>query len=80
MASVFSSFFESVLFPLKAGEKTDCFHCGEKMRKSNALTARFNGQLQPVCCHGCLAILRTVEQNNLVNDYMKNKASQSVVG
>ncbi|MBC3906412.1 heavy metal translocating P-type ATPase metal-binding domain-containing protein [Undibacterium umbellatum] len=80
MAFAFSSFLDSVLFSFKTGEKIDCFHCGEKMRKSNALTVQFNGYTQPVCCHGCLAILSTVEQNNLVNEYMKNKASQPVIG
>ncbi|MBI3728739.1 MAG: hypothetical protein HY254_10475 [Burkholderiales bacterium] len=50
------------------------------MRKSNALTTSFDGFMQPVCCHGCLAILRTVEQNKLVAEYMKNKASQTLPG
>lgn len=80
MAFVFSSFFETKFFAFKASEKIDCFHCGEKMRKSNALTASFDGLMQPVCCHGCRAILRTVEQNKLVAEYMKNKASQTLSG
>ncbi|MFZ6640413.1 heavy metal translocating P-type ATPase metal-binding domain-containing protein [Undibacterium sp. TC4M20W] len=80
MAFVFSSLFETLLFTFKDGEKTDCFHCGQKMRKSNALTAHFDGRTQSVCCHGCLAVLRTVEHNNLVDEYMKSKTSQALVG
>ncbi|MFZ6742693.1 heavy metal translocating P-type ATPase metal-binding domain-containing protein [Undibacterium sp. JH2W] len=80
MAFTFSSLFEVVLLSFSAVEKIDCFHCGEKMRKHNALTTCFNHRMQPVCCHGCLAILHAVEQNNLVSEYMQNKASQVVVG
>ena len=80
MAFVFSALFETKLFAFKSSEKTDCFHCGEKMRKSNALSASFDGRMQPVCCHGCMAILRTVEQNKLVAEYMKNKVSQTLPG
>lgn len=58
----------------------DCFHCGEKMRKSNALTTQFDGRMQAVCCHGCLAVLHAVEQNKLVDEYMQNKISQVSVG
>lgn len=47
------------------------------MPGANMLTTRFNGMVQPVCCHGCLAVLRTVEQNNLVDEYMKNKTGLS---
>ncbi|MFZ6707765.1 heavy metal translocating P-type ATPase metal-binding domain-containing protein [Undibacterium sp. TC9W] len=79
MAFAFSSLVEALLFTFKDGEKTDCFHCGKKMRKSNALTAHFNGHTQPVCCHGCLAVLRAVEHNNLVDEYMKNKTNQTLV-
>ena len=75
MAFVFSSLLATVLLPFKVSEKIDCFHCGEKMRKAAALTTRFNGLEQVVCCHGCQAVLRTVEKNKLVKEYMKNKAS-----
>ncbi|MFZ6871079.1 heavy metal translocating P-type ATPase metal-binding domain-containing protein [Undibacterium sp. Di27W] len=80
MAFTFSSLFETVRLSFSAGEKIDCFHCGEKMRESNALTVCFNHHPQAVCCHGCLAILRAIEQNNLVPEYMQNKASQAIVG
>ncbi|MCH8621665.1 heavy metal translocating P-type ATPase metal-binding domain-containing protein [Undibacterium sp. TS12] len=50
------------------------------MRKANALTARFNGGLHPVCCHGCLAVLHAVERNKLVDEYLQNKASLHLAG
>ncbi|MES2040805.1 MAG: heavy metal translocating P-type ATPase metal-binding domain-containing protein [Pseudomonadota bacterium] len=80
MAFVFSAFFETKFFAFKTSEKTACFHCGEKMHKSNALTTSFDCRMQPVCCHGCLAILRTVEQNKLVAEYMRNKVGQTLPG
>ncbi|MFZ6730444.1 heavy metal translocating P-type ATPase metal-binding domain-containing protein [Undibacterium sp. Ji42W] len=80
MAFAFSSLLETTLFAFKTSEKTNCFHCGERMRKSKALMAHFDSRTQPVCCHGCLAVLHAVEKNNLVAAYMENKAGQTVAG
>ena len=60
-----------------SAEKIDCYHCGEKMRKNKSIYVKFNGKDQPVCCHGCLAILRTVEQNNMISEYLKAKSVQT---
>jgi hypothetical protein len=54
-------------------EKCLCFHCGESMRKEKALMATFQQQQHPVCCYGCLAVLKTIENNNLVDDYLRSK-------
>jgi hypothetical protein len=68
------------MFPvLKREEKIVCFHCGEKMVKAHALVINFDRSPQSVCCHGCLAILRTVEQNQLVSEYLLSRANQVIV-
>lgn len=74
MAFAFLSLLETGFLPFRLGGKLSCFHCGEKMRERNALSVKFNGATQQVCCHGCLAVLRTIEQNHLVDEYIKNKA------
>lgn len=60
------------------GERCLCFHCGEQMRVKNALGIDVNGTRQPMCCHGCLAIVHTVIRNELLDEYMSNKAATSV--
>lgn len=76
MAFALSSLL-GVIYPARnAGEKIDCYHCGEKMRKLRALTVKFNGALYPVCCHGCLAILKTVERNGLTAQYLQAKLDE----
>ncbi|MDE2429466.1 MAG: heavy metal translocating P-type ATPase metal-binding domain-containing protein [Burkholderiales bacterium] len=76
MAFVLSSLFHVFSSVGLKAEKIDCYHCGEKMRKTNALTVKFNGCLQPVCCHGCSAVLRTIEKNGLIQDYLEAKSLQ----
>lgn len=80
MVFAFSRLLDTVFSSFGTEEKLDCFHCGEKMRKANALTARFNGGLHPVCCHGCLAVLHAVERNKLVDEYLQNKSSLHLAG
>ncbi|MFZ6656083.1 heavy metal translocating P-type ATPase metal-binding domain-containing protein [Undibacterium sp. TJN19] len=68
------------MFPvLKGEEKVLCFHCGEKIAKTHALVITFNRSAQSVCCHGCLTILRTVEQSQLVGEYLLSRANQTLV-
>ncbi|MBI3286014.1 MAG: heavy metal translocating P-type ATPase metal-binding domain-containing protein [Burkholderiales bacterium] len=76
MAFVFSSLWEAIFPSGTAGEKIDCYHCGERMRKTYVLTTRFNGAAYPVCCHGCLAVLRAVENNGLTLQYVQDKTAQ----
>ncbi|WP_268973013.1 heavy metal translocating P-type ATPase metal-binding domain-containing protein [Undibacterium baiyunense] len=54
-------------------EKCLCFHCGESMRKDGALMVTFQQTQQPVCCHGCLAVLNTIQSNGLVEQYLQSK-------
>ncbi len=35
--------------------------------------ATFNGASYPVCCHGCLAVLKTIERNGLTQQYLQEK-------
>ncbi|QJQ04844.1 hypothetical protein EJG51_002105 [Undibacterium piscinae] len=77
MAFAFPSFFHAVSSFFQAQEKIPCFHCDEKMKKNNALMAVFNGESHPVCCHGCLAVLQTIERNGLVSQYLLTKVPAS---
>lgn len=70
------SFFGVFLRRFSTGEKIHCFHCDEKMRKENALLAAFNGNAEPVCCHGCLAILQVIVRNGMTTQYLHIKSLQ----
>lgn len=70
----FSSIFDAISICFQTREKINCFHCDEKMRKENALLVVFNGGSHPVCCHGCLAVLQTIERNGLTMQYLQAKS------
>ncbi|MFZ6773607.1 heavy metal translocating P-type ATPase metal-binding domain-containing protein [Undibacterium sp. SXout7W] len=74
MAFALSSLYSFFSFPRKTGGKIDCYHCSEKMHEHRALTVNFNGITQPVCCHGCLAILKTIEKNGMIAEYLQAKS------
>jgi hypothetical protein len=58
------------IFPgVQAAEKVTCFHCEESVRKKNVIMSEFDGKLRPLCCHGCVAVLKMIEQNHLVAQY-----------
>ena len=76
MAITFAHFLEMLPFHTSSVEKIVCYHCGEKMRESKSLYLKFNGQQRALCCHGCLAILQTIERNNMVADYLHAKSAQ----
>lgn len=78
MASAFSSVFNAISAALQPQEKILCFHCDDKMRKKNALMVVFNGASYPVCCHGCLAVLKTIESSGLTAQYLQGKANMTV--
>ncbi|MBC3892566.1 heavy metal translocating P-type ATPase metal-binding domain-containing protein [Undibacterium sp. LX40W] len=61
------------------GERCQCFHCGEQMRVKNALSLCVRDVSQPMCCHGCLAILQTIIQNDLLDEYLANKSTVNPV-
>jgi ribosomal protein S27E len=58
---------------LPSEEKVTCYHCGEKSRKSVTVYVRFDSLTRPVCCYGCAAILRTVEELNMQEEYYNSK-------
>ncbi|OYY40566.1 MAG: hypothetical protein B7Y56_15925 [Gallionellales bacterium 35-53-114] len=58
---------------LTTDTKISCYHCGEKSRKSQTLYVFFNGATRPVCCYGCAAILKTVEELGMHDEYQTSK-------
>lgn len=53
--------------------KVACFHCGELVRHKRIVHVVFNGLTRDVCCHGCAAILSTVEQLGQCEPYLIQK-------
>lgn len=78
MSFIFPSFISAIFASFQAREKIDCYHCDERMRKDNALFVNFNGCVHPVCCHGCLAVLQTIERNGMTAQYLQVKASSPI--
>ncbi len=56
-----------------AAEKVYCFHCGDPVKKRHAVHVQFDGAARVVCCHGCAAILKTVEQMGMQQQYREQK-------
>lgn len=73
MQLALSQFYDHHLSRFFKREKCLCFHCGESMRKEGALMATFQQVQQPVCCHGCLAVLNTIQSNGLIEAYLQSK-------
>lgn len=53
--------------------KIACFHCGELVRQKRVVHVIFDGVCRDVCCHGCAAILSTVEQLGQCAPYLAQK-------
>ena len=53
--------------------KIACFHCGEPVRQKRVVQVVFDGVGRDVCCHGCAAILSTVEQMGQSEQYLARK-------
>lgn len=53
--------------------KITCYHCGEKSRPSITVYVRFDGEIRAVCCYGCAAILKTVEELGMHDEYKSHK-------
>jgi hypothetical protein len=60
-------------------ERLVCYHCDERYRKSKNVDVVFQGARRQVCCHGCAAVLQTIEQQGLVQDYLQTKQSNHVI-
>lgn len=76
MALTLSGLFSALSLSGRQEQRLVCYHCDETMRQSQALYVSFNGDTRAVCCHGCLAILKTIERNRMVDDYLQTKAMQ----
>ena len=61
----------------QAADKIVCYHCGELVRRKRAVAVQFDGQSHAVCCHGCAAILRTVEALGQCAQYQASKSRSS---
>jgi hypothetical protein len=55
------------------GQKISCYHCGEKSTPKRTIYVQFNGSVHPVCCNGCAAILKTVEELGMRDEYLAHK-------
>lgn len=66
--------FQNLILKLtKSQEKITCYHCGEKSRKKDTVYVRFDGKIRPVCCYGCAAVLKTVEELGMHEEYQSSK-------
>jgi hypothetical protein len=64
----------SIFLAAATSDKTiKCYHCGEKSKQEHTVHIQFDGAIRPVCCQGCAAILRTVEELVLHEEYRNNK-------
>jgi len=58
---------------LKSANKITCYHCGEKSTPSQTIYVDFENVNRPVCCNGCAAILKTVEELGMCEEYHAQK-------
>lgn len=58
---------------LATEEKISCFHCHDKSRKSLTVYVNFDGNIRPVCCYGCAAVLNTVEELAMHQEYYDSR-------
>lgn len=57
----------------KSVAKITCYHCGDKSIPSRTVYVHFDGSTRAVCCNGCAAILKTVEDLGMRDEYLANK-------
>lgn len=56
-----------------ARQRITCYHCGDKSRPKDTVYVTFEGQSRPVCCYGCAAVLKTVEELGMNEEYKNSK-------
>lgn len=56
----------------KRNDKVDltCYHCYESMPEHAAIAVQFAGKERLVCCHGCRAVLQTIESSHMSQEYL----------
>ena len=59
---------------LNPANKITCYHCGEKSAPSQTIYVDFEGVNRPVCCNGCAAILKTVKDLGMCEEYHAQKS------
>lgn len=76
LASALAAMFSG---PAATNPKIACFHCGELVRKKRVVSVVFDGVCRNVCCHGCAAILSTVEKLGQTKQYLAQKQQLEVL-
>ena len=56
-----------------SNQKIGCYHCGDKSTPKRTVYVPFNGSVRPVCCNGCAAILKTIEELSMHEEYLAHK-------
>jgi Cu2+-exporting ATPase len=51
-----------------------CFHCGEPIRGGSPFRIRFDGEMHPACCAGCVAVADTIIHAGLADYYRARSA------
>jgi len=50
-----------------------CYHCGEYSTPRRTIYVQFDGTSRAVCCNGCAAILGTIEEFGMSEEYLAHK-------
>jgi Putative metal-binding domain of cation transport ATPase len=58
--------------------KISCYHCGEKSTPSRTVYVQFEGGKRAVCCNGCAAILKTIEELGMNEEYHAHKIQHPI--
>jgi len=54
-------------------KKISCYHCSDKSIPSRTVYVHFDGGVHAVCCNVCAAILKTVEELGMRDEYLAHK-------
>ena len=60
---------ESLVSNLSAAAESSCFHCGLPIPPGTHYAAVIDGQRQPMCCHGCEAVVEAIVAAGLTDFY-----------
>lgn len=54
-------------------KRISCYHCGEKSTPSRTIYVHFDSANRAVCCNGCAAILKAVDELGMREEYLAQK-------
>lgn len=57
-------------FSAACRKREPCFHCGEPIYQ--LVTLEFAGQTRHLCCHGCQAVLQTIQESGQTGAYLSH--------